>query len=317
MTRSYSGTREAFAAALLDLADKDRRIVLVSSDSLKAMRATAFAERFPDRVFELGIAEQNAVAVAAGLASCGLIPFVGTYAGFITMRACEQLRTFVAYPRLNVRFVGANGGLFAGEREGVTHQFFEDLGIVRSIPGLTVVAPSDAGQVYQATQAIANVEGPAYLRIGSGHEHDLFGDDVPFELGKARVLVEKGEDVALLTNGFIINRVLEAADRLAAEGIGSTVVEVHTLKPLDSATLVEVLARTGAAVTVEDHNVIGGLGSAVAELAAEACPTPIVRVGLQDVYPESGEAEALLDAYGMSVEDIVRAAQQAIDKKSA
>jgi len=313
--KNMASSREAFSAALVDLAAEDRRVVLVAADSIKAMRATTFQEQYPERLFDVGIAEQNAVAFAAGLASCGLMPFVATYAGFITMRACEQLRTFVAYPGLNVKFVGANGGIYCGEREGVTHQFFEDLGIVRSIPGVAIVVPADASQVRKATRAIAQLDGPAYLRVGSGREPVVFDDDMPFELGKARVLVEKGSDIAIFANGFILSRVLSAADILESQGVKATVVEVHTLKPLDVGSIVEVLERTGGAVTVEDHNVIGGLGSAVAEVIAEHVPVPLVRVGLQDVFPVSGEAEALLDFFGMGVNDIVEAARKAVRKK--
>jgi transketolase len=300
---------------MLDLAAQDRRVVLVSADSVKALRAMPFEERYPERLFEVGIAEQNAVGLAAGMAACGLIPYVATYAGFITMRACEQMRTFVAYPRMNVKMVGLNGGIYCGEREGVTHQFFEDLGIVRSIPGIAIVAPADASQVRKATRTIAQIDGPVYLRIGSGREPVVFDDDVPFEFGKARILIEKGDGLAIFANGFVLSRALRAADALATEGVGVTVVEVHTLKPLDVRTIVTVLDETRAAVTVEDHNVIGGLGSAIAEVIAEHIPVPLVRVGLQDVFPESGEAEALLDCYGMGVDDIVRAAKEAIAKK--
>jgi transketolase len=314
---SYSGTREAFAAALMELAEKDPRVVLVSSDSVKAMRATAFVERYPERYFEAGIAEQNAVGMAAGLATCGLIPFVATYAGFITMRACEQMRTFVAYPGLNVKFVGANGGIFGGEREGVTHQFFEDLGIVRSIPGITVTVPADAAQTYHATHAIAGIDGPAFLRIGSGREHDVYDESAPYALGRVHVMESRGDDVALLSTGLILNRVLEAARALEDDGIGATVVDVHTLKPLDRGGLRDVLVRCGCAVTIEDHNIIGGLGSAVAECIAEEGYGPLVRVGLQDVFPESGEAEALLDYFEMSVGNIVSAARRAVSKKEA
>lgn len=312
----FKGTRQAFTAALLELAEQDPRYVLVLADSLAAMRATPFAERYPERVFDVGIAEQNAVGVAAGLASCGLIPFVATYAGFLTMRACEQMRTFVAYPGLNVKFVGANGGLFAGEREGVTHQFFEDLGIVRSIPGITIVVPSDPAQTRQATHAIARVPGPCYLRIGSGREHDLFAPDDPFELGKVCIRAQPhgGGDVILFATGLILNRVLEAARQLAEQGIAATVAEVHTLRPLDVPTIQALIARTPAVVTVEDHNINGGLGSAIAEVIAESrLAARQVRVGLQDVFPESGEAEALLDAYGMAVTDIMAAARRAMD----
>jgi transketolase len=310
-----ASSREAFTAGMLDLATLDSRVVLVAADSVKALRATPYEEQFPERLFDVGIAEQNAVAVAAGMAACGLIPYVATYAGFITMRACEQMRTFVAYPRLNVKLVGLNGGIYCGEREGVTHQFFEDLGIVRSIPGISVVVPADAGQVRQATRAIADVEGPVYLRIGSGREPVVFDDGTPFEFGRARTLVAWGHDIAIFTNGFVVSRVLAAADRLDQQGIHVTVVEVPTLKPLDVSLIVEVLEKTGGAVTVEDHNVIGGLGSAIAETSTDHIPVPLVRVGLQDVFPESGEAEALLDCYGMDVQSIVEAARRAIAAK--
>ena len=309
-----ASTREAFVDALMELAGADDTIALVSADSLKALRATRFAEAYPARFFEVGIAEQAAVAVAAGLASCGVVPFFGTYSGFITMRACEQVRTFVAYPKLRVKFVGLNGGLYGGEREGVTHQFFEDLGILRSIPGVEVVVPADAAEARQATLALAARPGPGFLRIGSGREPVIFDNRVSFELGKLRVMREYGHDVALFACGPILKRALEAADSLNGE-VKVTVVEVHTLKPLDAAAVAEVLARTGAAVTVEDHNIIGGLGSAIAETAAELCPAPVVRVGLKDTYPESGEAEALLDKYSMGVKDIIAAAREALRRK--
>ncbi len=309
-----ASTREAFVDALMELAGADESVALVSADSLKALRATRFAEAYPERLFEVGIAEQSAVAVAAGLAACGVLPFVGTYSGFITMRACEQVRTFVAYPKLPVKFVGLNGGLYGGEREGVTHQFFEDLGILRSIPGIDVVVPADAAEARLATLALARRPGPGFLRIGSGREPVIFGSDLAFELGKVRVMRDYGVDVAVFACGPILKRALEAADSLKGE-IDATVVEVHTLKPLDGAAVAGILGRTGAAVTVEDHNVIGGLGSAIAETAAELCPVPLVRVGLRDTYPESGEAEALLDRYSMGVKDIAAAMREAARRK--
>ena len=315
---NYNGSREAYAAAMMQLAEEDTRYVAISPDSMKAMRMVGFAEKYPKRFFELGIAEQNAVAVAAGMAACGLVPFVSTYSGFITMRACEQVRTFVAYPRLNVKMIGANGGIFGGEREGVTHQFFEDLGILRSIPEMTIVVPSDASQVFAGTLAIAKYDGPAFLRVASGREHVIFDKEIPtFELGKARKIVEYGRDVALMTCGFILSRVLKAAEVLKEQGIKATVLEVHTLKPLDSEAVAAVAVGCGAVVTVEDHNVIGGLGSAVAEVIAEQTPASLVRVGLQDVFPESGAAEALLDEYGMGVDDIVQAAKKAMAKRDS
>ena len=309
-------TRVAFLQGLIDVMRENPKAVVVFADSVKVFRATEeFITEFKGRVFDVGIAEQNAVDVAAGMASCGLMPFVATYAGFITMRACEQVRTFVAYPGLNVKFVGANGGIFGGEREGVTHQFFEDLGILRSIPGITIVVPADAQGVRQATRAVAKLKGPAYIRVGSGRDPVVFDSEQAFEIGKIRVLRDGGSDVALFANGPLLGRCLEAADLLQKDRIQATVAEVHTLRPLDSAGILKIMKKTRAAVTVEDHNVNGALGSAVAEVIAENGCGRLARIGLQDVFPESGEGFALLDYYKMGVKDIVAAAKQVVATK--
>ena len=309
-------TRTAVTETLLEMAETDPNILLVCADSVLVIRGRLFAERFPERYFDVGIAEQNAVCCAAGLAACGFVPFVATYAGFITMRACEQVRTFVAYPGLPVKLVGANGGMASGEREGVTHQFFEDLGILRTIPGITVVVPAEASQVREAIRAVARCDGPAYVRVGSGRDPVVFEPPAPpFVLGKARVLRAVGREVALFGCGLILNRVLEAAGELEKRGVRATVVEVHTLKPLDVESIAGLLADCGAAVSVEDHNIIGGLGSAIAEVAAEEAPVPLVRLGLRDLYPRSGKPEELLDAYHIGVTDIVEAALRVIERK--
>jgi len=313
--KSFKGSREAVVAALIELAEVDSRVVFVSADSVKAARATDFVEKFPDRYFEAGIAEQNGVAIAAGLASCGLKPYLITYGGFITMRACEQVRTFCSYTGLDVTLVGLNGGMIGGEREGVTHQSIEDIGIVRTIPGITVIEPADGSEAYLLTKAAATCKGPVYIRVGSGREPDVFPVDIGIELGKIRKVKEYGTDVALFSSGFILDRVLMAAELLKAEGINASVINVHTLKPLDVEGIVELLATCKAAVTVEDHNIIGGLGSAVAETASDNCPTPIVRLGIEDVFPESGPANTLADKYGLSALNIAAAAKRAIAKK--
>ena len=317
LTDRTANTREAFIAGLLDVAASDPTICLVSADSFKAARATPFTERFPERSFEVGICEQNAVCFAAGLAATGLKPFFNTYGGFITMRACEQVRTFVAYPNLNVKFVGLNGGVYGGEREGVTHMVFEDFGILRSIAGMQIVVTADAGQVRKATRVLARRDGPAYMRIGSGREPVIFDDSTGFEFGKARVLREYGNDAAILAVGPVLKRAILAAEALAKEGIRTTLVEVHTLKPLDANTIAAVLQRTRAVVTIEDHNIYGGLGSAVAEVIAEREPACLVRLGLQDVFAESGEAEMLLDHFHMGVADVVEAVRLTIARKGA
>lgn len=309
MSSLIKSTRESFIQGLMELAAQDPRHVLVSADSIKAARATVFAEKYPDRVYEVGIAEQNAVALAAGLASAGLIPYVVTYAGFLTMRACEQMRTFVAYPGLPVRLVGLNGGLLGGEREGVTHQFYEDLAITRAIPGMTVLSPADADQTGQATLQSAAVKGPVYLRLGSGREPVAYAEPRPFRLEQAQIVRNDGCDAAIFATGFIMDRALAAAALLKGKGIGCQVVDVHTLKPLDTATIAAVLGQVRAAVTVEDHNIIGGLGSAVCETAAEFCPRPVRRIGLRDVFGRSGLPGELLDYYHIGVADIVNAVE--------
>jgi len=316
MMVKMESTRVAFLQGLIDVMRENPKAVVVFADSVKVFRATEeFTTEFKSRVFDVGIAEQNAVDVAAGMASCGLTPFVATYAGFITMRACEQVRTFVAYPGLNVKLIGANGGIFGGEREGVTHQFFEDLGILRSIPGITIVVPADAQGVRQATKAVAKLEGPAYIRVGSGRDPVVFDSEQAFEIGKVRIARDAGSDVALFANGPLLGRCLEAANLLQRDRIQATVVEVHTLRPLDTVGILNVMKKTRAAVTVEDHNVNGALGSAVAEVIAESGCGRMARIGLQDVFSESGEGFALLDHYRMGVTDIVDAAKRVFSAK--
>lgn len=308
-------TREAAMKAVTEAARKDEKIVIISPDAVAAARATKFREEFPDRVIEVGIAEQDAVDIAAGLATTGMKPIVVSYAGFLTMRACEMIRTFVAYPGLNVKLIGLNGGMLGGEREGVTHQFYEDVGILRSMPGVKIICPADAQQAYLAAKAMMELDGPAYLRLGSGREPEVFPDGTPFEFGKIREVKSYGDDVAIFATGFIMNRAIEALEQLHAEGVNATLIDVSTIKPMDSAGVAEVLRRTNCAVAVEDHNFYGGMSSAICEVACHFHPCKVRRLGLRDVYPRSGKAAELLDAYGLSVQDIVDAAKDAMVKE--
>lgn len=309
---ALKSTREAAMLAIQELARKDDKIVIVSPDSVAAARATKFREEFPDRVIEVGIAEQDAVDIAAGLATTGMKPVVVTYAGFLTMRACEMIRTFIAYPGLNVKLIGLNGGMLGGEREGVTHQFYEDVGILRSMPGVSIITPADGQQAYLAAKAMMELEGPCYLRLGSGREPEVFSDGTSFTFGKVREVKSYGNDVAIFACGFIMDRAIAALEELHASGINGTLVDVSTIKPVDSEGVAAVLTRCGCAVTVEDHNIYGGLGDAVSEVACRLAPCRVLRVGLHDKYPRSGKAAELLDAYGLSVKDIAAAAQQAM-----
>ena len=302
----FKGTREAFCAALTELRERDERVVFVSTDSLKAMRATSFAARFPESVIETGIAEQCGVAAAAGMATCGLVPFVATYAGFLTMRACEQVRTFVAYPHLNVKLYGINAGVIGGEREGVTHQFYEDLGILSSIPGITLFTPADGNQAYHACLEAMKIDGPVYIRGGSGREKEVYPADAPFSPDGFTLLRRYGNEALLLGSGFILDRVIAAADLLHARGTEIMMADVNILHGKNNAALLELIGSAPAIITVEDHNINGGLGSYIATLACEHHPVPVKRIGLRG-FAESGPADALADAYGFSPEAITEA----------
>lgn len=310
-TSTIMSTREAFIKAFWELNTNSDRFALVSADSLAAMRATEFAKAYPERVYEAGIAEQNAVALAAGLATTGLIPFVCTYAGFLTMRACEQIRTFVAYPNLNVKLVGLNGGMYGGEKEGVTHQCYEDFAILRSIPNMTVFSACDAYETQAAVRIMASLKGPAYLRIGSGKEAPFY-DKVPdLKVGELKKLTEYGTDAAIITTGFTVHNTMAAAEALNAQKIRTTVYLAPTIKPLDKLQVERILAETKTVVCVEDHSIYGGLGSAVTEIAGETLPRKIIRMGL-DRFASSGSGETLLDEYGLSVSDIVQKVRESI-----
>lgn len=306
----FKGTREAFTEALMELAQQDDRAMFVSPDSLKAMRATKFADTYPERYVEVGIAEQCAVDAAAGLASCGLVPFVGTYAGFLTMRACEQMRTFVAYPHLNVKFVGINSGLLGGEREGVTHQFYEDLGILSNIPGFTIFVPADPAQTYHAVKEAAKIDGPVYVRAGSGREEDVYDLDTPFSMDGIRILKDYGSDVLLLSSGFMLNRVLKAAEILKEKGVKVSVGDVNILYGPKEDVILQELAKAKRIVTVEDHNVNGGLGAYISKLVTEHEPKQVQRIGLRS-FGESGPADELADAYGFAPESIAETVMKA------
>lgn len=299
----FKGTREAFAAALMDMAEERKDIVLISPDSLKAMRAVPFGEKYPKRYVECGIAEQGAVDTAAGLASAGMTPFVGTYAGFLTMRACEQMRTFVGYTNLNVKFLGVNSGLLGGEREGVTHQFYEDLAVVSSLPNYTIFTPADPAQCYQAVKKAAEVEGPVYIRAGSGREVDVYHVNAPFAENGITVWKEYGTDAVLFSSGFVLDRVIKAAELLKEQGVNVTVADINILYGNNPSDILKVMEKSSQLFTIEDHNINGGLGSYISRLACENKPAHVTRIALT-TYGESGPAKELADAYGFSPEAI-------------
>lgn len=299
----FKGTREAFAAAMMDLAETNDKVMVISPDSLKAMRAVPFGEKYPERYVECGIAEQCAVDIAAGLASCGMVPFVGTYCGFLTMRACEQMRTFVGYTNLNAKFVGVNAGLLGGEREGATHQFYEDIGILSSMPNFTILTPADPSQCYHAVKYAADINGPVYIRAGSGREEDVFDREAAFSPDGITILKKYGNDAVLFSSGFVLPRVLKAAEQLKEMGISVTVADINILYGNEPSKILDAMATSEQLFTVEDHNINGGLGSYISRLACENRPSKVKRIALTS-YGESGAAGELADYYGFSPETI-------------
>lgn len=307
-------TREAYGRALVELGARDPRVVVVEADISKSTKTDAFARAYPDRFFNVGVAEQNAVMVAAGLASCGKIPFVSTYAVFGSMRACEQVRTFVAYTGLNVKLALSHGGLTPGN-DGATHQATEDMGIMRTIPNMTVIMPSDAVQTRLAVFAAAEYAGPVYLRFTRDAVPVIYPEDASdFTIGKS-IRLREGDDVTIIGIGDLVRTCIKAADALATQGISARVVDMHTLKPLDRDAVLRAAHETGAIVTVEDHNRLNGLGSAVAEMVAETNPVPVMRLGVPDCFGESGPYEVLLAKFGLAGGDVVGTAREAIKMK--
>ncbi|MBQ5662071.1 MAG: transketolase family protein [Clostridia bacterium] len=306
-------TRESYGAALVELAEK-YDFVVMDADLAEATKTVKFKKAYPDRFFDCGIAEGNMMSVAAGIATTGKTVFASTFAMFAAGRAFEQVRNSIGYPHLNVKIGATHAGITVGE-DGATHQCNEDLALMRTIPGMTVVNPSDAVEAKAAVEAALNADGPFYLRFGR-YAVPVINDnaDYTFELGKG-VLLADGSDVTLVATGIMVAMALEAKELLAAEGISARVINIHTIKPIDRAILEKAAAETGAIVTAEEHNVIGGLGSAVAEAVGESCPVPVLRVGVKDTYGHSGTVPALLEAYGLTPSAIVEKAKAAIALK--
>lgn len=317
MTESASlvATKVAFGEALVELGLSHPDVVVLDADLANSTCADMFADRLPNRFLEMGIAEQNMIGVAAGLACVGLIPFAVGFAAFMSCRDLDQIRVSIAQPRLHVVVVGAYSGLLVGGG-GKTHVCLEDLAILRSMPNMVVLAPADATETRQAVFAAANHNGPIYMRLTRNPSPLVFGPDYRFSIGPG-VVLRTGTDVALLSTGVQTTRALDAAEALQQEGISACVLHLPTVKPLDDAAVLEAARSTGAVVTTEDHSIIGGLGSAVAELLSERLPTPIRRVGTRDVFAESGSDEALLEKYGLGPKSIVCAARDVLQQKHA
>lgn len=308
-------TRDVYGKTLVDLGAKNEQIVVMSADLKHSNKLIEFAEEYPNRFFNAGIAEQNMYGIAAGLATCGKIPFISTFAPFATMRACEQLRTDIAYPNLNVKVVATHGGLSMGPG-GTTHHATEDLAIARAIANVTVIVPADGIATDRAIRAAAVHSGPVYIRLGRGAEPLLYNDsDCPFQLGKANVLKDGG-DATVIATGRTVAEGLVAARELEREGLSVRVVDMHTIKPIDRDVIACACSQTRLVATVEEHNILGGLGGAVAEIMAEmGTGVPLIRLGIPDIYSALGPHDDLLAKYGLTAPSIADVVRRALAKR--
>ncbi|HHW49550.1 MAG TPA: transketolase family protein [Clostridiaceae bacterium] len=301
-------TRDAFGDAIVEIGRENKDIYVIDCDISKSMKTTKFAECFPDRHINVGIAEQNAAGMAAGLATMGKIPFISTYAVFGSMRMCEQIRTTICYPGLNVKIACSHGGVTPGN-DGVTHQAIEDMGIMRTLPNMAVIMGADYVSTKKLIKKAVNYYGPVYLRFTRDPVPIVYNEDDDFEIGKGK-LVREGRDITIITIGDMLHQGIEAAEKLSMEGIEAELIDIHTLKPLDSGIIASSILKTGRAITVEDHNYFNGLGSAVAEVIAEMGHGKLKRIGLKDTFAESGDYKKLLKKYEMDSEYIIKTAKE-------
>ncbi len=308
-------TRDAYGEALVELGNINKDVVVLDADLSKSTKTSDFSKAFPERFFNMGIAEQNLLGTAAGFAASGKIPFASSFAVFAVGRAYDQIRNTIAYPHLNVKIAASHAGLTVGE-DGGSHQMLEDIALMRVLSGMTVIVPADAVETKQAVLAAAEYDGPVYIRLGRPKVPVLFDDNYRFQIGKG-VLMQDGTDVTLIATGIMVSKALEAAELLQAEGISAAVINISTIKPLDAGLISKLAEKTGAVVTCEEHNVIGGLGSAVAEALAERHPVPMVRVGVNDAFGQSGLPDELLAKYGLTAENIAEKAKAVIARKQA
>lgn len=307
-------TREAYGKALAKLGHENKNIVVLDADLSKSTKTADFLKEYPERFFNIGIAEGDLVVTAAGLSTCGKIPFASTFAVFASGRAFEQIRNSICYPKLNVKIAATHSGLTVGE-DGASHQAIEDISIMRSIPNMTVICPSDDVETMAAVRAAADYNGPVYLRLGRSSVPTVNDENnYKYELGKA-VTLKEGKDISIFATGIMVSKALEAAEVLKNEGINAEVINIHTIKPIDSEAIISSSKKTGAVITCEEHSIIGGLGSAVSEVICENIPVPLKRIGVKDTFGESGKPLELLEKYGLTVGNIVETAKEVIKRK--
>ena len=306
-------TREAYGETLKELGAKIPEIVVLDADLSASTKTAVFAKAFPDRFFDTGIAEGNMMSVAAGLAASGKIPFASTFAVFGAGRAYEQIRNSICYPNLNVKVAVTHAGLTVGE-DGATHQMLEDIALMRALPNMTVVVPADAAETAQVIRWAASYQGPVYIRMGRAKVEDVISPDAEFVPGKSTTLAD-GSDITIMACGIMTQQALQAAKMLAEEGISARVINMSSIKPIDEEAIVKAAKETGAIVTCEEHTVMGGLGSAVAEVVVRECPVPMAMVGTEDVFGQSGKASEVLKVYGLTPEHIALEAKKLVEAK--
>lgn len=311
---SKVATRDAYGNALKRLGAENNNIVVLDADLAKSTKTIDFAKEYPERFFDMGIAEQNMLGTAAGLAAAGKIPFASSFAVFATGRAFEQIRNSIAYPKLNVKIAASHAGITVGE-DGGSHQSIEDIALMRTLPNMTVIVPADGTETEKAIEEAVKFEGPVYIRLGRLAVPTLFDENYEFKLGQA-VELQAGNDVTIIATGYMVGEALEAAKLLEEKGIKARVLNFHTIKPIDKEAIIKAAKETGAIVTAEEHSIIGGLGSAVTEVIAENYPVPVLRVGIQDTFGESGTPAELLEKYGLTAKNIVEAVETVVAKKS-
>ncbi len=307
-------TREGFGRALVALGEQDPRVVVLVGDLAESTMVSFFAERFPDRFIEVGVAEQNMTGIAAGLAAAGKVPFLATYGAFASCRAADQVRVTVAYTNLDVKIGGAHGGISVGP-DGATHQAMEEISIIRSIPNLSLVVPCDYWETYKATIAAAQHRGPVYIRFGREDVPVVTSEETPFRFGKGEIFAG-GRDLTIVACGVMVYEALRAREALLERGVQARVVDLHTLKPLDRALVERCAWETGAIVTAEEHQVNGGLGGAVAEAVVRAHPVPMEFVAVMDRFGQSGKPDELMEAFGLKAHHIVAAAERVLERKT-
>ncbi|MCX6712566.1 MAG: transketolase family protein [Candidatus Vogelbacteria bacterium] len=307
--------RDGFGEGVIEAGEKDKNVVVLCADLKESTRVEEFSKKVPERFFELGVAEQNLASVASGMAVMGKIPFIASYAIFSPGRNWEMIRTTICYNNTNVKIVGAHAGLNVGP-DGGSHQMLEDIALMRVLPKMTVVVPCDVLEAQKATKALAELVGPSYLRLAREKSPVITTEEMPFEIGKVEVLVEaENPDVAIIACGLMVHRALLATRKLEREGVKVTVINNHTIKPLDEVTLLEMAKKAGAIVTCEEHQMAGGMGSAIAEFFARAYPVPIEFIGVEDRFGQSGEPAELMEHYGLGVDDIIEAVKRVISRK--